>query len=260
MLKPDLRTSEKVAGWPVEVRYFWVLLWGYLDDYGKGKDNPQLIKADCFPLDDDITGAMVDDWLWLLADAGVIDRYEVDGRNYLVAVNWSEHQKPQHPAESKVPDRGLHASRMKDARNRHEGLMPGFGFELGLVKEGSSPGAVTEAVKPVPDRFPEFWDAWPRKEGRAEARKAWSKATRRTDQAVIVAAAQAYASSPFRPARQFVPHAATWLNGERWTDPPPLPPERESRVAPAPVVSVGDDMCRRHYNPKPCPQCEEESA
>jgi hypothetical protein len=60
MLKPDLRTSEKVASWPIEVRYFWVLLWGYVDDHGKGKDNPLLVKADCFPLDPDITGETVD--------------------------------------------------------------------------------------------------------------------------------------------------------------------------------------------------------
>jgi hypothetical protein len=55
MLKHDLRTSEKVATWPIEIRYFWVLLWGYVDDHGKGKDTPLLVKADCFPLDPNIT-------------------------------------------------------------------------------------------------------------------------------------------------------------------------------------------------------------
>ena len=34
-VKPALRTSRVVASWPWPVRYFWVLLWGYLDDHGR---------------------------------------------------------------------------------------------------------------------------------------------------------------------------------------------------------------------------------
>ena len=37
-IKPELRTSLTVATWPREARYFWVLLWGYLDDHGYGLD------------------------------------------------------------------------------------------------------------------------------------------------------------------------------------------------------------------------------
>ena len=103
MIKAEVRTSEKVASWPLEVRYFWVLLWGYVDDYGRGKDNPKLIKADCFPLDEDITSEVVDGWLWMLSDAGVVIRYEVDGVKYLAVKNWAEHQKPQHAGKDLFP-------------------------------------------------------------------------------------------------------------------------------------------------------------
>jgi len=48
-VKPALRTSRVVAMWPFEVRYFWVLLWGYLDDLGRGLDIPKTIAGDCFP-------------------------------------------------------------------------------------------------------------------------------------------------------------------------------------------------------------------
>lgn len=133
MLKPDLRTSEKVASWPVEVRYFWVLLWGYLDDYGKGRDNPLLVKADCFPLDPEFTPDLIDEWLWLLADSEVIVRYEVSGVRYLAAVNWSEHQKPQHPTASKCPDPSANAILTRDSGNAHEGFTPGFSsVQLGI--------------------------------------------------------------------------------------------------------------------------------
>lgn len=217
MLKPDLRISEKVASWPIEVRYFWVLLWGYVDDYGKAKDSPLLVKADCFPLDEAITGETVDEWLWALAEAGVIVRYTVDGANYLAVVNWSEHQKPQHPAESKVPDSTSGEVRMRDSSIMHEVLTPELGlsrdgFEIG---NGSSPRAVM-----VPDLFPDFWSVWPRKEGKADAKKAWVKAARKHPPDQILERAREYAASPHLPDRQFIPHAATWLNGERWNDEP----------------------------------------
>ncbi|MFC8065439.1 hypothetical protein [Streptomyces sp. NPDC057293] len=102
-IKPEMRTSITVSMWPREVRYFFVLLWGYFDDYGRGVDDELLIASDCFPRDRDVTPERVDDWLELIAEAGPLCRYEVDGRRYLHAPNWREHQKPSHPTRSKVP-------------------------------------------------------------------------------------------------------------------------------------------------------------
>lgn len=108
-IKPELRISLTAAQWPREVRYFWVLLWGYLDDHGYGVDDVRLIKADCFPLDDDVTVTEVDKWLELIANTVVPDepaplcRYEVNGRRFLHATKWAEHQRPQHPAPPRLP-------------------------------------------------------------------------------------------------------------------------------------------------------------
>jgi hypothetical protein len=108
-VKPALRTSEVVASWPMEVRYCWVLLWGYLDDLGRGLDIPKAIAGDCFPLDDKVTPAVVDRWLNLMASAKTSDkdapvcRYEVAGRRYLHSVYWSEHQRPNRPSPSMHP-------------------------------------------------------------------------------------------------------------------------------------------------------------
>ena len=102
-VKPELRTSLTVAEWPRDVRYLWVLLWGYLDDHGRGVDDARLVKADCFPLDEDLTSAVVDEWLSTIADAGPLCRYEVDGRRFMHCPNWTEHQRPSHPADSKIP-------------------------------------------------------------------------------------------------------------------------------------------------------------
>jgi hypothetical protein len=42
---------------------------------------------------------------------------------------------------------------------------------------------------------------------------------------IILAEAYAYVHHPHRPAKQFVPHGATWLNGERWNDGEPTAAE-----------------------------------
>lgn len=114
-VKPELRTSEVVASWPREVRYFFVLLWGYLDDKGRGLDVPKTIAGDCFPHDEDVTPAKVNRWLDLMAKTKLdpnkpppICRYEVGGRRYVHCVNWGEHQRANRPTPSRLPQCPVH--------------------------------------------------------------------------------------------------------------------------------------------------------
>lgn len=106
---------------------------------------------------------------------------------------------------------------------------PGEALDAPARETDPEPAAAVELValpaQPAAE-FEEFWAAWPRKDGRKAALAAWGKALRRAPAALVVAAAVEYAASPWRPERQFVPHAATWLNGDRWADPPPQPPEQ----------------------------------
>lgn len=85
--------------------------------------------------------------------------------------------------------------------------------------------------KPVDDSgaFDDFWAAYPRKEGKGHARRAWAAAIRKGPPEVIVAAAARYRDDPNRE-DAFTAHPTTWLNGERWTD-DPLPGRTDSRVA-----------------------------
>ncbi|TYK45200.1 hypothetical protein [Actinomadura decatromicini] len=160
-VKPELRTSLTAAEWPREVRYFWVLLWGYLDDTGRGVDEARLIKADCLPLDDDLTAGDIDKWIGLIADSGSLCRYSVGNRRYLHAPEWRSHQKPQHPRPSKIPpcnrtDCGasrsdLHEDFMNASGGPHESLS-GNGISntpspssVGEEGEGEGEGASDDA-------------------------------------------------------------------------------------------------------------------
>ena len=44
MLRQSMRTSEKVNAWPIPLRYFWTQLWGYCDDWGRGRRDPRLAR------------------------------------------------------------------------------------------------------------------------------------------------------------------------------------------------------------------------
>lgn len=67
----------------------------------------------------------------------------------------------------------------------------------------------------------EFWSAYPRSDGKKAALKAWTKIGPDAElQARILAAIALLRDSEGwrKDGGRFIPHATTWLNGERWTD------------------------------------------
>jgi len=71
------------------------------------------------------------------------------------------------------------------------------------------------------DEFERFWKAYPRKVAKADARKAWMQTARvRPDLQTILKAIQAAGATDqwMRSGGSFIPHASTWLRGERWED------------------------------------------
>jgi hypothetical protein len=104
MLRAEMRESEKVNSWPYPLRYFWTQLWGYCDDWGRGRRDPRLVKSGVMPLDDEATYEVVDRWMTGLESAGVIQCYTVDGKVYFECVNWDESQDPPYRRKTAVPD------------------------------------------------------------------------------------------------------------------------------------------------------------
>jgi hypothetical protein len=70
------------------------------------------------------------------------------------------------------------------------------------------------------DDFPEFWAAYPRKVGKGQARKAYAKAVRIAPHDEIMYGLSQQMPGMEAKETQFIPHASTWLNGERWQDEP----------------------------------------
>ena len=95
------------------------------------------------------------------------------------------------------------------------------------------PAAKQNRSSGKPDgEFDRFWSLYPRKVGKGQARTAWGTAIRRKASVADILqglrrANQRWADDGTE--GQFIPHPATWLNGERWADDPlPLPPPRRA--------------------------------
>jgi hypothetical protein len=89
------------------------------------------------------------------------------------------------------------------------------------VKSITTSAAKSAATHPLDTPFfLAFWQAYPRRIGKGDARTAFKKASMNADPNMIVQAAINYASFVAEQDvdQKFVPHPATWLNGERWED------------------------------------------
>ena len=115
--------------------------------------------------------------------------------------------------------------------------------ETRFVAEGQGQGQVFKypptprkrgRVHGFPPGFDAFWAAYPRKVAKEAAAKAFART--RPDEATLTMMLSAIRRQAASPAWQkdrgeFVPHAATWLNGRRWED------------AETPGVTVAADPC-----------------
>jgi len=71
-----------------------------------------------------------------------------------------------------------------------------------------------EEIKNTCAIFDQFWAIYPRKTGKQAASKSFAKLSNADQQEAINNISRLYSQTPV----QFVPHAATYLNGKRWED------------------------------------------
>ena len=140
--------------------------------------------------------------------------------------DWADYQPMREQLEAKSVSRNERAVKAANARWNK----PGAKSDANAMLTDAN-AMLTDAPEPEPEPvlkhlaissplFDEFWQIWPRREGKANAVKAWQKAIKKISESDLVEKAHAYVTSPTLPQTQFVPHAATWLNGERWNDEP----------------------------------------
>ena len=78
--------------------------------------------------------------------------------------------------------------------------------------------------------FNDFWRAYPRKVGKGQARKAYAKAIKIASHDEIMSGLSEQRASMEAKETHFIPHASTWLNGERWQDEPEPDCQRDTNA------------------------------
>ena len=92
IIKDSIRTSRSINAMTDFQFRLWAYLITYVDDYGRGSADPELLKGFVFPRRKGVSEATIQKTLAELATMGSVTLYEVDGEPYLCFPNWSEHQ------------------------------------------------------------------------------------------------------------------------------------------------------------------------
>lgn len=172
-IKPEFFTSLTIADLTPEQRLTFIGLWTHVDDEGRCVDDPRLIKAAIWPLDDR-TAADIEVDLKALTESSLITRYTLNRKRYLAVTNWAEHQRINRPTESKLPapEEGdptppepptstngdsymAHGELTEDSpqeRKGKEGNREGKGTPLPPTPSSTDP-TVGETGRPLPDRM-----------------------------------------------------------------------------------------------------------
>lgn len=101
--------------------------------------------------------------------------------------------------------------------------------------------------------FRSFWSAYPRKEGKGHAKRAWLKAVTRADPLEIVQGAERYRDDLNRD-KQYTRLPATWLNGECWGDDPLPKRDKPAMTGPVTVMDQYTEPCE-HGDPRGEARC-----
>ena len=103
IIKDTIRTSKKVNALSDFQFRLWLYLITYVDDFGRGSADPELLNNLVFPRRKGITDAQISEALSYLANTGMVTLYEADGEPYFYFPNWGDHQRIRQKV-SKYPE------------------------------------------------------------------------------------------------------------------------------------------------------------
>ena len=103
-IKPEFWDSPGTARASFKARLFYIALWNWADDFGKGTASPKQLIGFAFPNDHDVTVSDYPSLASELHSAFEVVFYEVDGRPYYFIPKFAKHQRTEKKAASRIPD------------------------------------------------------------------------------------------------------------------------------------------------------------
>lgn len=204
IIKDSIRTSKSVNALSDFQFRLWLYLITYVDDYGRGSADAEILKGFVFPRRKSVTEAQIQRGLDDLATTGMIRLYEADGEPYFCFPNWDKHQRIQ-TKRSKYPD-------PEESTVIHRESPPESESKSEYKSESES------KQEPREDAFDVFWNAYPKKVGKEAARKAFARVKVPVETLTAAVQRQKGSDQWSRDNGQYIPNPATWLNQGRWED------------------------------------------
>lgn len=96
-------TSERVNSLNANAERFYFRLFLVVDDFGRYSANPRILRAECYPLKDNIRTTDISRWLSECENAGLLQLYTVDGKPYLQMLRFSQTRAVNRKSESRFP-------------------------------------------------------------------------------------------------------------------------------------------------------------
>lgn len=121
-IKPEFFLDEELAECGPHAHLLFAALWCHCDKEGRMVFRPTKIKAKCLPFYD----VDVEELVYKLEEFGFVQRYGVDGKEYLLVRNFVKHQKPHH----REPDSELPPP---DGFKEKPGLVRASSGKIGLI-------------------------------------------------------------------------------------------------------------------------------
>ena len=230
IIKDSIRTSKSINTMTDFQFRLWTYLLTYVDDYGRGSADPELLKGFVFPRRKGVTEATIEKSLQELANIGSILLYDVDGESYFCFPNWADHQRIQ-TKKSRFPSPDDGALKISTVSHGESPL------ESNPIQSESKYKSESKSEDNAREEFEKFWSAYPRKAGnKQKAFEAFKKADVSLDVLLAAIENQKQSAQWSKDNGQFIPHPTTWLNGKRWEDQLPA----DSRIPKGASGILGD--------------------
>lgn len=247
-IKPGFFKNYELADAGPLAQLLFAGLWTLADREGRLLDRPRLIKAELFPYYD----CDVNRYLTVIARLGNIQRYvhQHNGENVHIiqVVKFLEHQSPHHTEKaSTLPKQDASSICYFDINEINpvtngcitvnSPLSNGGNPPDSLIPDSLIPDSLTPPKSPKGDGYTEdflkFWNAYPNKQKKGDAFKAWKKLkpSQELVAEILSAVEKAKGSREWQKNNgEFIPHPSSWLNGRRWEDQPVVAPTPIRRV------------------------------
>jgi len=248
--------SDKLARCSLRaaLAYPWIYL--YADDWGRFEWNLRKMHAIIFGKRDDVRLSDFSKWTAQYEAVGLLRKYEIGGSIYCQWTRFigppdSRKRQSQFPNDKgaientgvRLCSRFQNASRtVQDTKQNDSDMLQDVNGKVPLKLETRSLKLETRNRNPpkapqgADERFERFWQEYPKKIGKAAAKKSWDKIKGQPDilEKIIHALLWQVSSEQWtKDGGQFIPNPSTYLNQGRWEDEPVIPYSRPDPIGDA---------------------------